>query len=194
MSLRRIGPPPGGVPTLEAANQAQIEDLVQRNRTLEHKATKLSEQLAVEATRAQAALTDLQAKWDANQRQWHAGCADVLSSYRIVQKQAEVELERERCAVIREMKITREEKLQRVSRDYKIKLFQMREEELERRVDEVEELRAEEVAALEEALAAETQRGASIAAKLKEAKEALVRSVKDKEDKEVTVSLRRLYC
>jgi 23S rRNA maturation-related 3'-5' exoribonuclease YhaM len=37
------------------------------------------------------------------------------------------------------MKITREEKLLRLQRDFKITLFQIREEELERRVEDVED-------------------------------------------------------
>ena len=39
---------------------------------------------------------------------------------------------------LKEMKITRDEKLLRLQRDFKITLFQMKEEELERRVEEVE--------------------------------------------------------
>lgn len=185
MSIRRIGPPPGAAPTLEAANQAQIEDLVQRNRTLEHKNTKLAEQLAAEAARARDAVATIQRQWETNQREWRDGCADVLASYRIVQRQAELERERAYTGAVREMAVTREEKLQRLQRDFKLKLFQIKEEELEMRVDELDALRRTEVEEMAEALRQERRRAASVATKLKETKEALARSVKERDDKEV---------
>lgn len=186
MALRRGGTPlTGAPPSLEASNQAQIEDLVQRNRTLEYKNTKLTEQVAQEAARAKEAVFEIQRQWEVNQQHWKEGCEDIIASYRIVQKQVEVELERERYAVIREMKITREEKLQRLKRDTKIKMFQINEQALERRIEELEEDKKYAVEEIEDLLRQERERFSNNAAKLKETKEALARSIKEKEDKEV---------
>ena len=131
------------------------------------------------------AVATIQRQWEANQREWRDGCAEVLSAYRIVQRQVELERERAYSGVVREMAVTRAEKLQRLQRDFKLKLFQIKEEELEMRVDEVETLRRSEVEEMEEALGREERRAASITTKLKETKEALARSVKERDDKEV---------
>src|SRR5260221_2591505 len=143
MASRRGGTPilSTNAPSIEAANQSQINDLIQRNRTLEHTTKMLSAQLAEEVNRSKAYVKEIQGKHEANQRQWKESCEDVLVSYRIVQKQLEVELENERYATLAEMGVTREEKLQRVQRDYKIKLFQMHDEQLERRLEDAEDER-----------------------------------------------------
>ncbi|KIM39828.1 hypothetical protein M413DRAFT_446748 [Hebeloma cylindrosporum] len=185
MSLRRGGTPlMGAVPSLEASNQAQIEDLVQRNRTLEHTNKKLVDEIAREQVRAKEAMLDMTRKWEATQAVWKEGCEDILASYRIVQKQLEVEVEKERSAVIKEMSITREEKLQRVTRDFKITLFQLKEEEMERKIEELEEEKANLVEEFESALRQEKERSAEISSKLREARESLARSIKEKEEKE----------
>lgn len=174
----------GAVPSLEASNQAQIEDLVQRNRTLEHTNKKLVDEIAREQVRAKEAMLDMTRKWEATQAVWKEGCEDILASYRIVQKQLEVEVEKERSAVIKEMSITREEKLQRVTRDFKITLFQLKEEEMERKIEELEEEKANLVEEFESALRQERERSAEISSKLREARESLARSIKEKEEKE----------
>lgn len=178
----------GTVPSLEASNQAQIEDLVQRNRTLEHTNKKLVEEIAREQVRAKDAMLDITQKWEANLALWKGGCEDILASYRIVQKQLEVEVEKERSAVIKEMSITREEKLQRLKRDFKITLFQMKEEELERKIEEGEEEKASLVEEFDSALRQEKETSAEISSKLREAQESLARSIKEKEEKEVSIT------
>jgi len=178
----------GAVPSLEASNQAQIEDLVQRNRTLEHTNKKLVEEIAREQVRAKEAMLDVTHKWDANLALWKEACEDIISSYRIVQKQLEVEVEKERSAVIKEMSITREEKLQRLKRDFRITLFQLKEEQLEKQIEEGEEERASLVEEFDSALRQETERSAEISSKLREARESLARSIKEKEEKEVSIT------
>ena len=71
-------------------------------------------------------------------QEWHQASTDLLSLCRIDQKRVEVELERERSNALQEMKFTRDEKLLRLQRDFRIKLFQIREEELERKIEEIE--------------------------------------------------------
>ena len=184
MTFRR-GVTPTGVPSLEASNQSQIEDLVIRNRTLEHTNHKLNVQLAEEINRSKAFMKDIQGKHEVNQRQWKEGCQDILASYRIIQKRLEVEVERERTANLKEMEATRHEKLQRLQRDYKIKLFQMQEEELEIRMEEVEyekSILEENYGIFVEKL---KEKCAEYAVGLKDAREALARSEEERKEKEV---------
>lgn len=187
MAVRRGATPvlSTGAPSLEASNQSQIEDLVIRNRTLEHTNHKLNVQLTEESNRTKAFMKEIQEKHEANQRQWKYGCEDILASYRIIQKRLEVEVERERTANLKEMEATRHEKLQRLQRDYKIKLFQMQEEESERRLEEVEYERS----SLEENYQIFVQmlkeKCADYALKLKDAREAIARSEKENREKEV---------
>ena len=135
---RRGGSILNGAPSLEASNQAQIEDLVQRNRTIEHTNKRLSEQLTREMSRSKEALETMRQEWVGKRQEWHQASTDLLSLCRIDQKRVEVELERERSNALQEMKFTRDEKLLRLQRDFRIKLFQIREEELERKIEELE--------------------------------------------------------
>ena len=135
---RRGGSILNGAPSLEASNQAQIEDLVQRNRTIEHTNKRLSEQLTREMSRSKEALETMRQEWVGKRQEWHQASTDLLSLCRIDQKRVEVELERERSNALQEMKFTRDEKLLRLQRDFRIKLFQIREEELERKIEEIE--------------------------------------------------------
>ena len=176
------------VPTLEASNQAQIDDLVQRNRTLEHTNKKLSEQLSQEQSRSKDTIFQVQSQWEINQSNWKQTCENLLGSYRIIQKQVQVELEKERMNTLKEMKITRDEKLLRLQRDFKISLFQMKEEELERRVEDVED---------EKTMLMETnglvvqklqEKCADYVIKLRDIQGLLSRVEKEKEEKEVCVN------
>ena len=135
---RRGGSILNGAPSLEASNQAQIEDLVQRNRTIEHTNKRLSEQLTREMSRSKEALETMRQEWVGKRQEWHQASTDLLALCRIDQKRVEVELERERSNALQEMKFTRDEKLLRLQRDFRIKLFQIREEELERKIEEIE--------------------------------------------------------
>ncbi|KAJ3507013.1 hypothetical protein NLJ89_g6540 [Agrocybe chaxingu] len=186
MSLRRGGTPllGAGPPSLEASNQAQIDDLVQRNRTLEHLNQKLTAQINAEAGRSKEAVLAIQKQWDENQRLWKEGCEELLVSYRIVQKRLEVDLEKERSAVIKEMAVAREEKLQRLQRDFKIKLFQMKEEETDLRMEELEEEKARMEEEYELVVQKMKDKCADYAIKLKDTQAALSRSEKEREEKE----------
>lgn len=173
------------VPTLEASNQAQINDLVQRNRTLEHTNKKLSEQLSQEQSRSKDAVLQLQSKWDTNQANWKQTCEFLLGSYRIIQSRMQVELEKERVNTLQEMKITREEKLLRLQRDFKITLFQTKEEELERRVEDVEDEKTRLMEVNELVVQKMQNKCAEYVIKLQDVQALLSRTEKDLEEKEV---------
>ena len=187
MTIRRGGTPllSTNAPSLEAAHQSQINDLIQRTRTLEHTNKKLVAQIEEEKNRSKAFVKEIQDKHEANQRHWKESCEDVLASYRIIQKQLAVELERERYATLAEMEIAREEKLQRIKRDYNLKLFQMHEEGLERRLEAAEE----EIYDLQDQQETIKRKWKGhcleYATKLKDAQEALERTDTEKQDREV---------
>jgi hypothetical protein len=140
MIPRRGGTPlRAGAPSLEASNQAQIDDLVQRNRTLEHTVKKLSDQVALEVTRSKEAAATIHEQWQQEQQEWREGCDVLQSCHRIVQLRNTVELENERMNVLKELDAVRKEKLKRLQRDFRITMFQVREAELERRTLELED-------------------------------------------------------
>ena len=126
-------------PALEASYQSQIDDLVQRNRTLTHTNQKLSSQLDLEVSRSKEAISAIQAQHSGTQDEWKEAFEDVLGSYRIVQRRLEVEVERERMGLLMwGEEAVRRERVARLMWEYKVRLFMMREEEMERRVEEVE--------------------------------------------------------
>jgi hypothetical protein len=140
MVPRRGGTPLGvGAPSLEASNQAQIDDLVQRNRTLEHTVKKLSDQVALEAARSKEAVATIHEQWQHEQQEWREGCDVLQSCHRIVQLRTTVELENERMNVLKELDAVRKEKLKRLQRDFRITMFQVKEAELEKRILELED-------------------------------------------------------
>lgn len=138
----RGGTPLGhGAPSLEASNQAQIDDLVQRNRTLEHTVKKLTDRLSQETIRSKDAATEIQKQWQVAQSEWRQGCDILQSCHRVVQLRNTVELEKERMNVLKELDITRMERVKRLQRDFRITMFQARETELEERIAELQEER-----------------------------------------------------
>lgn len=126
-------------PSLETANQAQIDDLVQRNRTLEYTNTKLSEKLAVETNRSKEAVQAIQTRWHEQDKLTREECEDFLAYYRFVQLRTVSALETERLNVLAEQKALREEKLLRLQRDFRVAMFYSKERESEEKVLELEE-------------------------------------------------------
>lgn len=148
---RRGGTPLAtGPPSLEASNQSQINDLVQRNRTLEHKVKKLSEQLAMEDSRAKEAVAKIRDEWKLKELEWREGCDTLQACYGIVQLRNNLEMEKERMVVLKEMEVVRKEKIKSLQRDFRITMFQAKEAELEGRITELEDEREVALAEYEE--------------------------------------------
>lgn len=126
-------------PSLEASQQQHIEDLVQQKRSLEFSVKKLEDQLAAEKGRAKTITTDLQAKWKAERQNWYAGVDELQSLHRLVQLRAADDLEKERMNVLIEQDGIRREKVGRIQRDFKLIMFQVKENELESRVEELQD-------------------------------------------------------
>ncbi|KAL0061934.1 hypothetical protein AAF712_011218 [Marasmius tenuissimus] len=127
------------LPSLESSQQTHIDDLVQRNRTLNTTNMKLKEQVESEKSRAKATIHDIQTKWHAEQKQWREACDTLQACHRIAYLRLQGELENERWNVLTEQEANRKEKLARAQRDTTITKFQIRENELERTVEQLEE-------------------------------------------------------
>ncbi|EEB97260.1 hypothetical protein MPER_03463 [Moniliophthora perniciosa FA553] len=128
------------LPSLEASQQAHIDDLVQRNRTLEHTIKKLTEEVKLEKTRAKTTIKELQTKWqDTKEREWREGVDVLQACHQIAQLRTQAEVEREKMNALKEQDVTRREKAARLQRETAITKFQIRESELERRIMELEE-------------------------------------------------------
>ncbi|KAF8638248.1 hypothetical protein AX17_002270 [Amanita inopinata Kibby_2008] len=149
--LRRGTTPLGArAPSLETSNQAQIDDLVQRNRVLEQANKKLGDQLAFEQQHAKEAVAEIQKQWHREQKEWREGCDVLVSCHRLAHLRTIVDLENARMQVLDEEEATRQEKAQRLQRDVRISMFQIKESELEDRIVELEEEKEDIVANYEE--------------------------------------------
>ena len=96
-----------------ASQQAHIDDLVQRNRTLEQTCKELREELLREDTRAKDALRQVQTRWHQESAEWREGCDTLLACNRIAQLRIASELDRERLAIVKQEDLTRREKVAR---------------------------------------------------------------------------------
>ncbi|KAJ7931517.1 hypothetical protein B0H13DRAFT_1958559 [Mycena leptocephala] len=128
------------VPSMEASLNAQIEDLVQRNRTLEHTNKKLVDEMALDADRAKRAVRDVQTKWNEDRVVWREGCNRLLSCHHLAHLRLSAKLSNAEAALLKEMELSRQEKVARLHRDFQITMFRIREAELEGKVEDLEDL------------------------------------------------------
>ncbi|KAL0580964.1 hypothetical protein V5O48_001056 [Marasmius crinis-equi] len=131
------------LPSMEASQQAHIDDLVQRNRTLDHTIKKLKEQVESEKSRATTTITNIQSKWRTEKDQWREACDTLQACHRIAYLRLQGELQTERMNVLFEQEANMKEKVAKAQRDTMITKFQIRESELERTIQTLEE-KAEE--------------------------------------------------
>jgi hypothetical protein len=127
------------LPSVSASNEAQISDLVRRNRTLEHIKKQLAQELATEKERSKEAILEYQNQWHEQESLMRVECESLLSCYRFVQLRTVSELESERLSILNEQQLLRAEKLLRLQRDFRITMFYARERELEEKIVELEE-------------------------------------------------------
>lgn len=132
---------------MAVSQQTHIDDLVQKNRTLDHVAKKLKDELNLEQTRSKEAAKAIKAQWQAESAEWREGCDSLQACHRIAHLRTVVELDKERLALVKEKDVARQERIAVLQRDYRITMFQIRESDLEGRIeeleDELEELRAQ---------------------------------------------------
>lgn len=155
---------PSSVPyeAMAVSQQTHIDELVQKNRTLDHVAKKLKDELILEQTRSKEAAKAIKAQWKTESDEWREGCDSLQACHRIAHLRTVVELDKERLAVVKEKDVARQERVARLQRDYRITMFQVRESELEATIEDLEEDLEELGAQAEEdknALVAEYQEG-----------------------------------
>ena len=130
---------------MAVSQQTHIDDLVQKNRTLDYVAKKLKDELILEQTRSKEAAKAIKAQWQTESAEWREGCDSLQACHRIAHLRSLAELDKERLAVVKEKDVARQERVARLQRDYRITMFQVKESELEGiikdLVDEIEDLK-----------------------------------------------------
>ncbi|KAF8841223.1 hypothetical protein BDN67DRAFT_928722 [Paxillus ammoniavirescens] len=189
-----------------ASQQAHINDLVQKNRSLENAIKKLDEELSNSAANVVALNTERMSwegdrkrwsgerqRWMDERKVWAEGCDTMQACHRIQQYRMACALQDGRVAVLRIQEEVRKEQLKRLQRDYKITTFQAREAELEAQIEEVEELRdqAGETAAQHEKAIRELKMRCAVLADEVKSKTAEIQSA-HKQHERVEDDLRRL--
>ncbi|KAG6820959.1 hypothetical protein H0H93_009195 [Arthromyces matolae] len=192
--VRSANPLGFGAPSLETSFQTQIDDLVQRNRTLEHTNKKLADQIALEKAKANEATAEVQKQWKQDQLEWREGCDVLQSCHRVVQLRNVVLLEQERMNILKEQDVTRKEKLLRLQRDFRITMFQAREADLEDKIRDLEEHRDALSLDIEELVGQRDQQASEFLAQLKAKEEEVALMEEDKEQIQNTLTkLREQY-
>ncbi|KAH9960849.1 hypothetical protein BC827DRAFT_1105159, partial [Russula dissimulans] len=111
-----------------ASQKAHIDELVQKNSTLDNTIKRLQEQLS-----------NLRAQWQAERKEWADGCDSLMACHRIAHLRTNVVLAQERVALAQERDLTRRERVAVIQRDYNLVLFKSREKELEIETDQLRE-------------------------------------------------------
>ncbi|KAJ7650275.1 hypothetical protein FB45DRAFT_887458 [Roridomyces roridus] len=118
---------------------AQIEDLVQRNRSFEHTIHKLREEKDRDVERARREIQDMRKEWTAERTSWREGTNRLLSNHHLAHLRLSAKLSTSESAVLKEMEVIRQEKVARLHRDFQITMFGVRETELEMKIEDLEE-------------------------------------------------------
>lgn len=139
-----------------ASQHGHINDLVQKNRSLEQTIKKLNEDLSTCAADILALTTEHKSlegdrkiwtserqKWIDERKAWVEGCDTIQACHRVQQYRVACALHDERVIALKMQELARKEQLKRLQRDHKITMFQARETELEAQISELEELRDE---------------------------------------------------
>ncbi|KAJ7494736.1 hypothetical protein B0H11DRAFT_2003165 [Mycena galericulata] len=119
-------------PSIATSFNVQIDDLVQRNRTLEQINKKLVDEMAADNDHAKRALRDAQTVW-------REGCNRLLSCHHLAHLRLSARLSDAEAALLKEMELSRQEKVARLHRDFQITMFGIREAELDARIEELED-------------------------------------------------------
>ncbi|THH33214.1 hypothetical protein EUX98_g957 [Antrodiella citrinella] len=127
--------------SLEAAakQQSHVDELIVKNRTLEHTVEKLKLTLTAEDTRSKDTIQKIQQKWEAERAEWREGCDALQTAHRVAHLSTSVELDKERIEASKEKERLRQETVKRLQRDFKLAMFQMQESKQERRLRELED-------------------------------------------------------
>lgn len=120
--------------SLETSQKSQIEDLVQRNRKLEHTNKGLRDDLDAEKAHSRSQLNQADAKFHAEQGEWRKAVSTLQTCNYISSLRIQLDWDAERLNVVREQELARQEKIARIQRDFKLVEFQKTESELMARI------------------------------------------------------------
>ncbi|KAI0734107.1 hypothetical protein C8Q72DRAFT_807452 [Fomitopsis betulina] len=192
----RSAPSSGPMDAMVKNMKDQIDDLVAKNRTLDHTISKLREAVAEEQKRGSDGVDALQKTFKQERAAWIRGCDTIQAVHRFAHARTLVELDRERIVILRERETARIERLARLQRDFRLVEFQRREFDLEKRLLELEreledQRRAYEEQKLELGEDLEGQ-CATLAAQLQDTANELAAAVHAKEDAEEALSKLRV--
>ncbi|KAF7316837.1 hypothetical protein HMN09_00417000 [Mycena chlorophos] len=126
-------------PSLQGNLQGQIEDLVQRNRTLEHLNKKLHDELNLNAEAHKRAVHDLKSQFAEERVSVREGCNRILSAHQLAHLRLNTRLVEAEEVALKEADLTRQQKLACLHRDFQLTMFRARESELEARIEELED-------------------------------------------------------
>ena len=127
--------------SLEAAakQQSHVDELIVKNRTLEHTVEKLRTALNAEETRSRDAVQKIQQKWEAEREEWREGCDALQAAHRVAHLRTAIECDKERMEVLRGKERDRQERLKKLQRDFQLVMFQIGESKQEHRIRELED-------------------------------------------------------
>ena len=121
-----------------AAQDAQIAQLVQQNRTLEHTLEQLRKELRAEVARGSDAVNQIRERWKEERQEWRDVCDSVQEKHRLAHLETRVALEHERGFRLEDKAQLITEKTATLLCEYKITLFQAKETELVAQVASLE--------------------------------------------------------
>ncbi|ETW83038.1 hypothetical protein HETIRDRAFT_458595 [Heterobasidion irregulare TC 32-1] len=184
---------PSSVPheAMIKSQQKHIDELVQKNRSLEQTHKLLKDEIAHKRELHDGEMQDVHTKFKAELKEWIDGCDSLQACHRIVHLRTTVMLENERLNVLKERSNARKERLARLQRDFRLTMFQVKETELETKNDELDEILTGVAEQHTEVVKGLKLRIAEITAELKEKAEQLDVTEKAKEAVEKEVSRMR---
>ncbi|KAJ8506880.1 hypothetical protein ONZ45_g10655 [Pleurotus djamor] len=137
-SLPRSVPKTGFVDTMAASQQTHINELVQQNQNLQDALKRLRDQFSKEQDRSREAARNIQEQWRKERLEWQEGCDTLRACHQLEYLRLTKDLQAESQNVVEQKKLLRWEKVARAQRDFKLTMFQAREQELERQVEELQ--------------------------------------------------------
>jgi len=125
---------------MDARQQAHINELTEQLRTAEYMSKKLREELAQAQAQMKAERATLRDQRLKEAQAWRVGTELMEASHQVSQARLLLLLDSERRNVLSGEDSVRRERLAKVQRDYNLVLFQQKENELEERVTELQEV------------------------------------------------------
>ncbi|KAJ7066958.1 hypothetical protein C8F01DRAFT_1119748 [Mycena amicta] len=137
-------------PSVEGHMASEIQDLVQRNRTLEHLNKKSADENALSSENHKRAIHDLtehhkravhdlKAQSAQFERTYREGVNRLVSAHQLSHLRLAAKLSEADAAVSKQAELTRQQKLACLHRDFQLTMFRARESDLEVRIEELED-------------------------------------------------------